>query len=206
MIIAIQRARAIGLILILAAVLLIMGALTPVLPKANATVSATQVLLFSIQSPFIPCHLLDDNPQLGGPALITQVHRLLKQNWDSWNPNSGVHVTYEEALAVTGLSILSSCPQYYGYAPTVDGVPYGSWVMIPTTTFDQSLFMAYWKGNQACSIASGSGVEAGVQFLMQSDYRIPYAITKNDAKAGMLLSAASRCSWEIGAVREFLGG
>ena len=202
MTIAIQRARAIGLALITAAMLLIIGALAPVLPKANASVSASQVLLYAIQSPGIPCNVMNGGGQFGQPGLIAQVHRQLSQAWNGKNTT----VSYEEAAAVTGITILSYCPEYYGLAPTVDGVPYGPWVIIPTSSREQSLFIAYTKGREVCNVASSSGVAAAVQSLQQPDYRIPYFVTDGDARLGMLVSAASRCPWMMGAVRGYLGG
>lgn len=197
-----RKAHALTLIFAMVATALIMGMFSPLSAKAGATVSANTVLLYAMQTPGAPCNILDSGRPLGQPGLIRAVQTVLETQWNGKN----TRVSYEEATAVTAIAILSSCPQYYGLAPTVDGVPYGPWVMIPTTSYNQSTFMAYWKGDQACGIATSSGVPEGVRFLMTPDDRIPYAISENDAKVGMLITAASRCPRAMGAVRAYLGG
>jgi hypothetical protein len=191
-----RRALAYGASMMVAAFMaLTMMSAPSFAPTANAQVDSSEILLLTIQKPGIACKYANKN--IHYEYAVTQYAREL-----------GGVAGKEIIRGGMALSILAECPWHaHLYAPTVVGEPpYGPWANIPTRTPVQAKLMAYQRGYEACGIASNQGVEAGVRFLSEPHWTIPYPPTWDEARAGMLISAASRCAYMMPAVRVYLGG
>ena len=176
----IQRSQVFILaLLMVAATFFGVGALSPALPKAHA--DAVAILQVSIEMPAIPCHEFQARGVNAGS--VNRAHRKI-QDWN--RPTSA-----NDAWGVFAVSVIAYCPEYYGTAPTVDGVPYGPWIMIPTTGSDT----AEWKRTVTRTVIASPLITLdGASMLRSSARPSPRRMAGRTAGAGSERNRRTVCA------------
>ncbi len=188
--IAIQKGRAIVLALLMAAAMLFsMAALSSTLPKAHSEPFDSQVAGILALDNRYACNQLDSRPGMGAQALYSTVWSRMQTSWQN-----GSTPPEQVIRAYIATSVIAFCPQHLGrigmrgYGPglgssTVELVSNYRWL--------------------ACNLMATSGVDAAVNELAIP--KIVYPIGVDEARKAVLISALILCPNQLGAVYGYLG-
>ena len=194
MTIAIQKGRAIVLVLAMAVAITMTGILSPALPKAHAgniNVAASAVVWADY-----PCITFWQMQGVNFGSIV-----LAHSEVQRWNKT----LSSQEAWSVVAIGVTTGCSEGMGvlaqYVPNL--APYfGPWMF--ATRSSNGLAAAWRDRGQICGVLTSQGGEAAVNSMTGA--LSSYPSTPMDAKKAAIGGTIAFCPWNLGILRSYYGG